>query len=66
MSINKNLLEINNTKVCKWLFEEVNMKEQYIDVTRFIKNNKIYYKNIKNNEIYSNYYKGWGLENILW
>ena len=63
---NTNLLEINNTKLSKWLFEKVDLKDEYIYATQFIKNNKIYYKNIKNNEIYTNYYKGWGLENIYW
>ena len=63
---NTNLLEINNTKLSKWLFEKVDLKDEYIYATQFIKNNKIYYKNIKNNEIYTNYYKGWALENILW
>jgi hypothetical protein len=37
----------------------------YIKVTRFLKDNKYYYKNIETEEIYTNYYLGWGYENIL-
>ena len=50
----------------KWIFEKIKNKNEFIEVSRFLKNKKFYYKNIKNNEIYTNYYLGWGLENILW
>ena len=69
LSINKKnnkLLDINSQKINKWTFESINIDNEYIKVFRFIKNNKIYYKNIKTNEIYTNYYNGWGLENLLY
>lgn len=36
-----------------------------IYVSRFSKNKKFYYKNLKNDEIYTNFYLGWSFENIL-
>jgi len=33
--------------------------------SRFSKNKKFYYKNLKNDEIYTNFYLGWSFENIL-
>ena len=63
----KNIFEISKEKddCAKWVFEKTN-HEKFIKVVRFIKNNKFYYKNIQNNEIYTNYYLGWGYENILY
>jgi len=72
----ENLLETtkdknNNIFFSKWIFEnKFNSNEhencnKYIKVKRFIKNNKFYYQNIENNEIFTNYYLGWGYENIL-
>jgi hypothetical protein len=67
LSINKdNNIDVTIKNTNKWFFEKNNNNDEYIYVTRFIKNNKYYYKNIENNEIYTNYYMGWGLENILW
>ncbi len=54
-----------NTKE-KWTFEKVNFNSEYINYDRFIKGNKIYYRNIESNDVYTNYYLGWGLENIIW
>jgi hypothetical protein len=56
----------NNNKSCKWIFEKVNNDNEYINVRRFLKNRKFYYQNIETNEIYTNYYNGWGWEGILW
>ena len=69
LSINKkdnNYIDITSQKINKWTFDTIINNDEYIYVTRFIKNNKFYYKNINTNEIYTNYYMGWGLENILW
>jgi hypothetical protein len=63
---NNNLINIYNQKCSKWKFEKVVNQDKYINVIRFIKNNKFYYKNINTDEIYTNYYYGWGTENILW
>ena len=63
---NNNLINIYNQKSSKWKFEKIVNQEKYIYVTRFVKNDKFYYKNINTNEIYTNYYYGWGTENILW
>jgi len=67
LSINKNNnIDITSKRINKWNFEKIPNNEEYIYVIRFIKNNKMYYRNIENNEIYTNYYMGWGLENVLW
>ena len=66
LSINKGSITVTSKKISKWKFEKIISTGEYIYVTRFIKNNKFYYKNIENNEVYTNYYMGWGLENILW
>jgi hypothetical protein len=65
-SKNIELIDINMHKINRWIFEEIINKEKYIDVIRYYKNKKFYYKNIDTNEIYTNYYLGWGLEGILW
>jgi hypothetical protein len=72
LSINKNIentLEISKNKETKWKLEKVEIKDKiknkFIKVRRYLKDNKYYYQNIENNEIYTNYYLGWGYENIL-
>ena len=65
LSINDDNIDISYQKKNKWNFEHILNNQEYIYMTRFIKNNKFYYKNIDNNEIYTNYYMGWGLENVL-
>jgi hypothetical protein len=59
-------INISQNKLTKWIFEKVNYEDEFIYCKRIIKNEKIYYKNIKNNEIYTNFYKGWGQENVIW
>jgi hypothetical protein len=61
------MIENSKEKNSSWIFEKNNNEslEKYIKVERYIKNNKFYYKNISNNEIFTNYYYGWGYENIL-
>ena len=61
-----NIIDITINKNDKWYFENVDLSNEYINCTRIINNNKIYYKNIETNEVYTNYYKGWGIENVLW
>ena len=65
--IEKNINTFENYKIENklWSFEKVHF-DDYIYCSRFIKNKKIYYKNIETNQVYTNYYKGWGLENVLW
>jgi hypothetical protein len=55
------LLEINH--INRWSFEKVldSHDEEYLYLSRIIKKNKIYYKDIKTDEIYTNYYSGWSL-----
>jgi len=64
---NKDNVENTKEKKSLWIFEKNNNEplDKYIKVERYIKNNKFYYKNISNNEIFTNYYYGWGYENIL-
>jgi hypothetical protein len=65
ININNTSTVVTHNKITKWTFEKVIMDEPYFEASRFIKNNKFYYKNTKTNEIYTNYYKGWAIENIL-
>jgi hypothetical protein len=58
-------IDLTNNPKNKWIFEKVNIKDEYIEFSRFEKNNKFYYKNIKNNELYTNYYLGWSIDNLL-
>ena len=57
-------LDINLKKEYTWIFEKAICKEEFINVHRYIKNNKFYYVDT-NNDIYTNFYKGWGYENII-
>ena len=61
---NDNFLDITSKKTNRWIFEKDDTKE-YINVKRYIKNKKFYYKNIDNNIVFTNYYMGWGYENII-
>ena len=63
---NNDYTHISTKKNNKWIFEKNNNQSKFIKVSRFIKNNKFYYKNIENNEIYTNFYQGWGWEYVLW
>ena len=66
LSYNNELnIDISNIAKNRWIFEKVNLKDTYIECNRFEKNKKFYYKNIKTNEEYTNYYLGWGNENLL-
>jgi hypothetical protein len=67
LTLKDNKVEIINNKnlAIKWSFEKIDIKDYY-NCIRFIKNKKIYYKDIDTNQIYTNYYKGWSLENVLW
>jgi len=63
---NNTSINVSNNKVSLWTFEKVIQTNDFLFMERIIKNNKIYYKNIETNEIYTNYYMGWGLENIFY
>lgn len=56
-------LSINNTKEFK--LEKIEKKE-IIEVKRYIHNKKIYYENVITKDIYTNFYKGWSIEKILY
>jgi hypothetical protein len=66
LSSNKeNNIIITNDCKSKWIFEKVNITDEYLNCTRFIKSDKFYYKNLSNNEIYTNHFLGWGVDNLL-
>lgn len=64
ININNNLIDLNKEKKTLW-----NLKRYYnndkIYVTRYKKDKKFYYKNLSNDEKYTNFYLGWGCENII-
>ena len=53
-------------KKYSWVFEKYDNKEKYIQMERFELNKKFYYKNMNTNQIITNFYMGWGNENILY
>jgi hypothetical protein len=57
--------KLSNLLNCKWILERVIINDKYIEYKRFNEKNKFYYINIKNNEIYTNHYLGWGINNLL-
>jgi hypothetical protein len=69
LGIKDNKLFLENEKKYSWVFEKYDNKEKYIQMERFELNKKFYYKKIdtnNNNEIITNFYMGWGNENILY
>ena len=66
LGIKDNNLYLSNEKKYSWIFEEYNNENKYIKMERFEINKKFYYKNINTNEISTNFYMGWGNENILY
>jgi hypothetical protein len=65
LGIKNNKLFLENEKKHSWLFEKYNNQNKYIQMERNEINKKFYYKNIITNEITTNFYMGWGNENIL-
>ncbi len=62
----------NNDYICicpkseyKWTFENLENKK-YFYFKRILNNNKFYYINIENEDVYTNYCLGWGINNLLW
>ena len=53
-------------KKYSWIFEKYDNQEKYIQMERLEINKKFYYKNINTNQIITNFYMGWGNENILY
>lgn len=47
-----------------WILKK-NNDDEHIFVKRYINEKKIYYKNMRNNENFTNFYLGWGCENII-
>ena len=69
LSISSRLIDNIDTTIKRenrWIFEKAEKKAEFIKVSRFIKNNKYYYKNIDTEEIYTNFYMGWGWEGVMW
>lgn len=66
LGIKNNKLFLENEKKYSWVFEKYDNQEKYIQMERFELNKKFYYKNINTNQIITNFYMGWGNENILY
>lgn len=62
----KDKIDITTIRKDQWILEKINKDDEIIECKRLIKDEKIYYEDIKTKEMYSNYYKGWGLEGVLW
>ena len=64
--INKknNTIILSNEPITSWIFNKNNNNDK-IYVKRFSKNKKFYYKNLSTGNIYTNFYLGWGCENII-
>ena len=50
----------------KWIFEKVIADDIDHLMHRTLKNNKFYYTDIKTGYVHTNYYLGWGINNILY
>ena len=66
LGIKNNKLSLEDKKKYSWIFEKYNKDEKYVQMERYEINKKFYYKNIKTNQIHTNFYMGWGNENILY
>ena len=44
---------------------KIKKTRENIFVKRFIRNKKIFYKNLHNGHVFTNFYLGWGYENIM-
>ena len=66
LGIKNNKLFLENEKKYSWVFEKYDNQEKYIQMERLEINKKFYYKNINTNQIITNFYMGWGNENILY
>ena len=66
LGIKYNKLILENEKKYSWIFEKYDNQEKYIQMERLEINKKFYYKNINTNQIITNFYMGWGNENILY
>ena len=71
IGINNNKLSLCNNYSYSWTFEKYDSSNKFINTERIEKNKKFYYKNIdtrsnSNNELNTNFYMGWGCENILY
>ena len=62
---NNDYIDVSLKPTAKWTFEKVQQSE-FIFCKRYIKNNKFYYQNIENNDIYTNFYLGWAINGLLW
>lgn len=69
-SLTKTVLHIKKTKNddCLWNLEEYKSPSSgpYNYFERICKNQKFYYKDLENHQIHTNFYMGWGYEQILY
>ena len=65
LNINENKIFLSKEKKESWIFEKHNYHDNFLYMKRYEKNKKFYYENIKNNEVFTNFYLGWGNENII-
>ena len=65
---NINYIDVSIKPKTKWIFEKIINNDEYIHAERIEKNNKFYYKNVNDldENYYTNYYLGWGLEGCVW
>jgi hypothetical protein len=64
---NDNIIDVSIKPSCKWIFEKIEYEDkEFIYLKRELKNNKFYYINTEYGDIYTNYYLGWGVDELLW
>lgn len=64
LTIKNNLLTLSDNASTLWKINKYK-NTQKIYAKRIIKNKKIYYRNLETNNLYTNFYLGWGNENII-
>ena len=64
LSLINEKLSISEKPITLWNFQEYLNKDK-IYLKRYSKNKKFYYKNLKTNHNFTNFYLGWGNENII-
>ena len=64
---NNDYADISIKPEFKWIFEKIEYEDkEFIYLKRELKNNKFYYTNIEYGDIYTNYYLGWSIDELLW
>jgi len=67
INVKNNKIDVSNESDTLWNFNQfkINKSNKKIFVKRYSYKNKFYYKNLHNDYIYTNFYLGWGCENII-